>query len=262
MTTRRRWTAGIVCLLAAALASAQPAPPGAAGAPIKAIGVFTLLGENLDTSNDIGTEPTRLDRTERKSVAVPGIGFDQVLINEVQRFFTRTAPTVHLRLFTVPVAVSNADQMRLAEGAQRGALPEFMITAIQQHRLSHVLIVTRDRAPLSAQTASPERVGGVEVEGLGFHTDPQMQTRNVEDDSRTQGALIPHVIVRLTLFDADGARSLRSIRIDEQWLVGPRKGRTAATPWDLLDQREKVLTLHDSLRRGLEKALPELMRGP
>lgn len=255
----RRWALGAVFLIAVAAASAQPV---AAGPPIKALGVFTLLGENLDVSNDTGAEPTRVDRTERKSVPVAGIGFDQVLANEVQRYFARTAPTVHLRLFNVPAALSNADQMRVAEGARRGALPEFMISAIQQHRLSHVLIVTRDRAPLSAKTALPERAGGVDVEGIGFHTDPQMLTRNVGDDSQTRGALYPHVVARLTLFDTDGARTLRSVRVDEQWLVGPRKGRTPTNPWDLLDQREKILALHDGLRRGLAAALPELMRSP
>jgi hypothetical protein len=260
---RRRIAWGLLALLG--LGAAQALAQGTAltppALPLKAVGVFAVLGENLEVSNTLDPEASRIDRTERKTIAVRGIGFDRIAADVIRQHFTSTRPTVHLRLTGSAASLATSEQMRLAESARRGALPGWIIDSIQQNQLSHVLLVTRTRGPVFATMAEPTRLGRGDIEGIGFHIDMLQRVRSADAATSTQGLLVPHVLARLTLFEVENARVLRETTIDEQWGVGPRPGQTAVQPWDLLSQEEKIKVLHDAVRNGVRKALPELLGG-
>lgn len=255
------------CLLAGAAwcavalpALAQTAPPAAAAGPtpMRAVGLFSLLGDTLDVSTAEEPAASRMDRTTRQVLRVNGIGFDRVVATEVRQHFTRHLPTVHLRMFGAASELALADQQRLAEQARRGMLPGFMIDAAQQHQLTHLLIATRDRAEGAAETAGADTFGRVELEGVGFHVDMLYKVIHVDTQDVVQGALVPHAIVRLTLFDVERALVQRSQIAQRQWLVAPRKDRKSDGPWGLLNQEEKVRAAREAVGDAVRQSLPAL----
>lgn len=248
----------LMLVLCARVAAAQTTGPVH---PIKAVGLFSVLGETLEVSTTSEPAASRLDRTLRQTLTVRGIGFDRAVAGAVKRQFSRSMPTVHLRMFGASGEMASAQQRELALNANHGGLPGWILDSVREHRLSHVLLVTRDRVEGNIETASAETIGRVDLEGIGLHVDMYYKVRNVETRVEALGALAPHVVVRLTLFDVEAARVARSILISEQRLVAPREGRTADGPWGFLTQEEKVRALHGLLERGLERNLPRLLEG-
>ena len=219
-----------------------------------------MLGDTLDVSSSDDPVASRLDRTARQALAVKGVGFDRLVAQAVKQHLAQARPNVELRMFGASAALSAADQKRLADGATNGALPGWVIDTIQQQQLSQVVLVTRDRAPPSALTGQREKIGRADFEGVGLHMDMAYTVRHPQTGRTTVGALIPHVIVRLSWFDVENARVVRTALINEQWLVGPEEGRGHEGPWNVLSQEAKLKALHDGLTVGLRKAVPELLR--
>jgi hypothetical protein len=250
----RTWCVAGMLAMATAFAAAQPVPAG-----VKALGVFSLLGETLEVSTTAEPTASRLDRTTRQSLTVRGLGLDRLVAGEVRQHAATALPTVHLRMFGPSAPLTPQDQRAVADRATRGALPGWMIDTIQQQRLTHVLLATRDQAPAAAETATAEKVGRVDLEGIGFHIDMLYGVRDADNQVRIHGALAPHVIVRLTLFDVEAAQVIRTASVNEQWLVAPRADKVADGPWGLLTQEEKLKAVHQALGSGLRKALPGLL---
>ncbi|HZF80070.1 MAG TPA: hypothetical protein VEZ89_09780 [Rubrivivax sp.] len=258
---RRR---ALLALPALALSlNARPAYAQARGAraPLQFWGLFSMLGDTLDVTSSDAPVASRVDRTSRQVLEVKGVGFDRVVAQAVKQELLQKRPNVELKMFGTSAALGAPDQRLIADGATNGALPGWIIDTIKQQQLSHVILVTRDRAMGSAETARRDTIGRYELEGVGLHMDMDYSVLNVQTDRLTVGALIPHVIVRLTLFDVENARVQRTALINEQWLVAPDEGKGHEGPWAALSHEAKLKALHDGLRVGLRKAVPDLL-GP
>jgi hypothetical protein len=250
----------LAAITAVPLVAASPARGQGTATPMRAIGLFSVLGEFIDLSTTEEPSASRIDRTARQVLELKGIGFDRIVATEVRNALTRTHPAVHLRLFSG--ALKGPDQRRLAEGAQRGALPGWMIQSIQDNQLTHVLLVTRHLTEAALETDRPERIGRTSLEGIGFHIDMTYTVRNVATGVVTQGALGPHVLVQLNLFDVEQAKVLRTEVINEQWLEAARRQPVEGGPWNYLNNEEKVQVLRTALGNGVRAALPKLLPGP
>lgn len=225
---------------------------------MRAVGLFSLLGDTLDVSTAEEPAASRMDRTTRQVLRVSGIGFDRVVATEVRQHFTRHLPTVHLRLFGAGTELTLAEQQRLADQARRGILPGFMIDAAEQHQLTHLVIATRDRAEAAAETASADTVGRAVLEGVGFHIDTLYKVVHVDTQDIVHGALVPHALVRLTLFDVERAMVTRTELAQRQWLVAPRRDRKSDGPWGLLTQEEKIRAAREAVSDAVRQSLPAL----
>lgn len=249
------------CLLAGAAWCGAALPALAqttAPTPMRAVGLFSLLGDNLDISTAEEPSATRMDRTTRQTLRVNGIGFDRIVATEVRQHFTRTLPTVHLRLFGAGTELALADQQRLAEQARRGMLPGFMVDAAQQHQLTHLLIATRGKGEVAASVVGGA-IGRTALEGVGFHIDTLYQLQDTDTKEHFHGALIPHALVELTLFDVEQAVVVRSELAQRQWVVPPRADRKGDGAWGLLTQEEKVRAMHGAVGQAMREALPRLI---
>lgn len=225
---------------------------------MRAVGLFSLLGDTLDVSTAEEPAASRMDRTTRQVLRVSGIGFDRVVATEVRQHFTRHLPTVHLRLFGAGTELALADQQRLVEQAKRGMLPGFMIDAAQQNQLTHLLIATRGKGEVAASVVGGT-IGRTALEGVGFHIDTMYELKATTTKEHHHGALIPHALVELTLFDVEQAVVLRSELAQRQWVVAPRTERKGDGAWGLLTQEEKVRALHRAVERAVGEALPRLL---
>ena len=165
-------------LLAAGLpcAWAQPAAPN----PLRAVGIFSLLGDSIQvvTSTDAPTD-TRIERSARQTLEVKNIGFDNIAMREARSALVKAAPLAGVELYKATTPLSLDAQRGIAEGAASGELPAWIVQAIEQKKLSHVLLVTRTRGPVDVRTGDGISIGRGTVQGIGFYIDT-LYTINVK----------------------------------------------------------------------------------
>lgn len=229
--------------------------------PITHLGVFSLLGEGLEITVAEYRHDSRVVPVRRETQEVRQIGFDVIVGREARAAMQRQRAAVTVTNFSANTTLPAAEQRHIASGAREGALPGWIIQAVQQRRLSHVLLVTRHRADVKLPTADGKTIGRGRVDGLGFYLDPDYQLRDVNTGAVANGALGPHVVLELTLFDTDAAKVVRSHVVDEQFLLGSGEAKAAVDPWSYLSGEQKIALLREALARSLQRVLPELLQG-
>jgi hypothetical protein len=193
-------------------------------------------------------------------VDVKSIGFDHIVLREVRTAFGGAAPAAKLHFFRA-ATLQPAEQRRIVEDARGGALPAWMVEAVRTHRLSHLLLVTRQRAEAALRTDENVTIGRGRVDGLGFYMDRNVDVRNTVTGATAQGAIGPHIVVQLSLFDTESAQVERSYTVNEQWLVAPRESQSGTDPWQYMTPAEKVEALRGGLERSLQRVLPAFLKG-
>jgi hypothetical protein len=250
---------GLLAALALAACAAQ-AQAQAPARPVTALGVFSLLGDGIELTVAAAPTDTRIDRARRETLAVPNIGFDRIVGAEVRRHFAAERPQAEVRSYAVGTLPA-AEQRIIAQSAKEGALPEWMIKAVQERRLSHVLLITRQLAAVNLRTADQYAVGSGRVDGIGFYLDANASTRNVDTGAVANGHLGVHVVYTLSLMDTDSATVVRSHTVNDQYLVAPPKVIVTTDPWSFLTPAEKIELLRDMIARNTRRVLPELFKG-
>ncbi|MCW5635556.1 MAG: hypothetical protein KIT17_19620 [Rubrivivax sp.] len=228
---------------------------------IKTLGVFSLLGDGIEVTVAPAVTDTRTDMARRETHEYRNIGFDVIAGREVREAAAKLRPGISVLSFGTNTTLPAAEQRHIASGARDGALPPWILQAVRERRLSHVLLLTRWRGDVRAATADGTAIGRGRVDGLGFYLDADYKVRDVQTGAVANGALAPHVLVELTLMDTDSAKVVRSHVIDEQFLVGSSTPAAAVDPWNYLTPPEKVLLLRETLARSLQRVLPELFKG-
>ncbi|MBL8341883.1 MAG: hypothetical protein JNL30_10480 [Rubrivivax sp.] len=229
--------------------------------PISHLGVFSLLGEGIEITVGEYRHDSRLVPVRRETQEVRNVGFDIIAGREVRAAMQRHRASATVTPFGTNTTLPAAEQRHIAGGARAGALPGWIIQAVQQRRLSHVLLLTRQRADVKLPTAEGSSIGRGRVDGLGFYLDPDYKLRDVNTGAVSNGALGPHVVVELTLFDTDAAKVVRSLVIDEQFLLGSSEPKAAVDPWSYLNAEQKIALLREALARSLQRVLPEMLKG-
>lgn len=252
----RRLVCGLLLACGVAAGWAQEAPR-----PIGHLGVFSLLGEGIEITVAEYRHDSRIVPVRRETQEVRNVGFDIIAGREVRAAMQRHRATATVTGFGTSTTLPAAEQRHIAGGAREGALPAWIIQAVQQRRLSHVLLVTRQRADVRLLTAEGKTIGRGRVDGLGFYLDPDYKVRDVNTGAVANGALGPHVVVELTLFDTEAAKVVRSQVVDEQFLLGSSEPKAAVDPWSYLSGEQKIALLREALARSLQRVLPQLLEG-
>jgi hypothetical protein len=262
MDLKRRQFLAAATALAGAAAASVPARAQDAARPLTAVGMFSLLGDGVEvTVNDSPQTDTRIARNRSDTYTFPKIGFDLIVAREVREALARETPTAALSVFNTSTMLPLAEQRRIVAGAHDGALPEWALNAVRQRRLSHVLLVTRQRSEVNLRTGDGDTIGRGTADGIGFYIDTLYQVRNATTGAVAKGALGPHVFVELTLMHTESARVVRHYTIREQWLVAPAESMAEVDPWNFLSAEQKVASLRSALERGLRRALPGVLKG-
>jgi len=135
---RRRWLALGLCAFSTWAAAQAPAAP----VPISALGVYALLGDEVQVTVADAPAASRIERSARQSFVVKSIGFDNIVLRSVRDTAERDMPGMALQMFRANTVMPAAEQRSIAAGARSGALPDWIVQTIAQHRLSHVLQLT------------------------------------------------------------------------------------------------------------------------
>ena len=228
---------------------------------MKAVGVFSLLGDSVQVavSTDAPLD-TRIERTERYVFEAKGMGFDNIALRALRDTLQKTQPQAQVELYKAPQPLSPDEQRTIAQGASQAELPAWIVQTIDAQRLSHIVLVTRNRGEVNIRTANGISIGRGTAMGIGYYIDTLYEVRNLETGAMSAGALAPYVHARLTLMDAQSGAVLRSHELREGTLVGDRQGQGSSDPWTFLSGEQKVSVLRRQAQTSLERGARELLK--
>lgn len=241
-------------LLALAGLPAQAAPLN-----IRKLGVFSLLGDGLQLVFAAPVTDTRLDRNLRESLPTKEIGFDQAALRAVTRVMGARQPQAQLQMFRATTPVPLADQRLVADGAARAELPAWVIEAINRNKLTHILLVTRNRGDARFPVNEGFSVGRGTVEGIGYYLDNTTEIRNRETGLPSTGFLGAYMMVRVQLMDVSSGDMVGSETIRVGQMFAGRRDTEAANIWNALDPQEKVEVLRQMVESNVERVLPGVL---
>lgn len=259
---RRALLASLSLAAAAALAplAAHAQRPAAPPPQLQAVGVFALLGDTIQITLADAPTDTRLDRNVRESMDLKDLGLDQMALRGAREALSKAQPQAKLQLFRATAPVPLVEQRLIADGAERGELPDWIIQAIQRHQLSHVILITRHRGPALMRTADGEGIGRGSVEGIGFYIDPIYEVENRLTGIKMRGALGAYLDMRMTLMDVNSAKVLVQQNIRDGVIYGARTDEQSLQPWNVLEPREKVEVLRRMVEENVARAVPLVLR--
>jgi hypothetical protein len=259
----------LICLLAtltvvAAWAQGTPPPPGSPStsgpAVLSAVGVFSLLGDTVQaTIAEDKPGATRLDPTSRESLDFTGVGFDLIALREARSALQRLQPPPRVDLFRAPTPLVPSDQRALADGATRAQLPDWIVKAINDNALSHVLLVTRGRGAMLAETASNESIGRGTVEGIGFYIDTLYTMQNRGSGALSTGLLAPYVQIRLQLMEVQSGDIVAEYAVRDSFAYANEEGKPQADPWNFMPTATKVVTMRGMVQKGMVRGMQAVL---
>jgi hypothetical protein len=256
---RRHLILAAACLaLVAPKLGAQPA--GKSLPTLRTVGVFSLLGDSVQVAaaTDAPSD-TRIERTARESLDFKGIGFDLLAIRAARDNIERVQPAAKVQAFRGTQALTVAEQRAVAEGAARAELPAWMVKTVNDNGLSHLLLITRSRGTIDAQTADGYAIGRGTVDGIGFFIDTLYTIQNKTTGALSSGLLAPYLQVRLTLMDAMNGEVVATYDVKDAFVFGSKEVQTAADPWNFMTPAEKVQILRQLAEQGLARGMRALL---
>ena len=242
--------------LAAAASAAQ------AQQVLRNVGVFSLLGDSVQVaaSTDAPSD-TRIERTARDSLDFKGIDFDLIAMRTARDTIQRAQPAARVMAFRSPDVLSVAQQREIANSALKAELPGWMVKTLSEHRLSHLLLITRSRGTIDARTGEGFAIGRGTVEGIGFYIDTLYTIRNSDTGAKSTGLLAPYLQLRLTLMNAQSGDIVATYEVKDAYAYGSKESQAVADPWNFMPAAEKVVRLRRLVEEGVTRGMGQLL-GP
>jgi hypothetical protein len=258
VTNRRRFSA----FTAAAWLALVAAPTWAqtpTQAQSKALGVFSLLGENLQVVGAAEVSDTRLDKSLRETLPTKGVGFDQAALRAVQDGMARLQPATKLSMFRATAPITLSEQRQLAQGAERAELPAWIVKAIETEKLTHILLITSQRGDAAFPVSEGHSIGRGTVEGVGLYLDRLYEIRNMKTGSTSAGFIAPFATLRLQLMDTNTGEIVKRYDIRDGYIVGASLTDTGSDPWNYIGPTEKVDRLRQLVQDSVARVLPQVL---
>lgn len=251
-------------LLAAAAAFGSCLSAGAqAQAAIRALGVFSVLGDSVQAIwPDEKPGASRLEARGNESLNFKGIGFDLIALRTARQVLEGALPSARLVLFKSPVDMTPAEQRALADGAARAELPGWMVKTLEENKLSHLLIITRHRGAINANTGDNIDIGRGAVEGIGFYMDTLYTMQNTTTGALSTGLLAPYSQIRFTLMDAVTGDILNAYEVRESYAYASPDVKVAADPWSFMTASDKVKVLRELVEVGVKRGVGQVLKKP
>ncbi len=233
----------------------------AAAEPIRSLGVFSLLGDEVSIVHPAAPTDTRLDRKLTESLVQRDIGFDQAALRGVRSVLSRQAPQARLQMFRATKPIPVPEQRVVADGAAKAELPAWIVETIGRAGLTHLLVVTRTRGEASFPLLNGHSIGRGNVEGIGFYMDTITEVRNADTGVGGLGFLGAFVMLRIQLLDAVSGDLLGSQDVRVGQIHAGRRSAEAENVWNALDPVEKVEVLRSMVQSNVERVMPAVFDG-
>jgi len=247
--------------LAALLAGGvQAQAPGASAAAAPKIALTSLVGDTMAITAYRERTGSNIRTNAVNTIKVSTPVFDVEVLKTVQESLAQALPAASVSMLRVPTPGSGGDPALLfdADGKLVKASP--LVEALRQQGFTHLVAVTRHRAPNSVTAANKVIVGTGHLEGIGFYIDPFVRMESVTSTTADQGLIAPHVYVRLSLVDVAAGEVRATEFITASSLVAAYSNPTGTDPWGALTAEEKVSALQRLIRARVGPAAPLLFQ--
>jgi hypothetical protein len=236
-------------LLAAGLSAAAQEP--------RKYAVLSLVGDALMVIEREMTTGSRVDRNVRTRLAVDTPALDNAIVRALDREIERMIPGANPVLLAARRAEFFEIQSRaLDEGAGIQKVIEALKPVVAPTNATHLILATKHRALARLRIASGN-VGDGLLEGLGFYLDHHMKLVNRETGATGDGFIAPYAYFIVSLVDLRTGEVVKRSTVTESHA----QGNTAAqTTWGTLTPEDKQRMLEGLIRRGVQGAVPELLR--
>jgi hypothetical protein len=229
--------------------------------PMQAVGVFSMLGDAVQISfPNAPPNGTNITRSEQQSFEFKNIGFDIIATKVARQVLEKERPKAEVNSFRSTASLEPKAQRELAEGASRGELPDWMVRTIVDKKLTHALVITRNRGEADIYSGDGYSVGRGKVEGIGFYIDKLYRVKNTTTGAIADGLIAPYIQLRLTLLDTQTAQVVASYDVREGRAVGTSEERAGNDPWLFLTATEKVTVLRELLEDGMTRGVTGLLK--
>lgn len=228
----------------------------AAQAADRSYAVLALVGDQLLISTYQQGTGSRLDRNVRQVVPLQNDALDRSLVQWIGAEIENLEPKAEVQL----LAAGNRKVFEEANASlDGGGVPSLVPTLrsqIGETKVTHWLVVTKQRAEVRAETTDGHALGSGNAEGLGFYIDRYRNMQLTKTGEGALGFLAPFAYLRLTLIEAATGKVVsEATAIRSRAMVRP----DATHPWDALDPQQKIRILEDLAHEGIEDALPKLL---
>lgn len=236
-------------------AASQPRPPP------RHYAVMSLLGDALRVVTYRPQVGSHLDRNQLTLIPMPAGLFDHAVLRAVDRGIqTSVSPPS-----AAPVFLGASSQLtesapdKLFDGA-RLVLPESALAAIQGTAATHLILVTRTRAPANLQ-ALRTHVGSGFLEGPGFYIDHVLKMTDSETNETGKGFLAPFLYLKLSLIEMATLTTLSSQTITATGTFSVARNRESFDPWQALSPAEKLTVMQKMIATEVKRVMPALLAG-
>lgn len=229
-----------------------------AAASVTKVAITSLIGDVLSINTYRRQVGTSLEASQQELVPIAAPVFDHAALLAAERALAALLPSTSISTLATPKSGSDSDPSRLwVDGKVAPGNP--LITALRQENFTHLLTITKHRAPARMQLRQLT-VGSGFLLGLGFYIDNFLPTKNVETGETGRGFVAPYAYFKLTLLD------LSSLANRGEQFITASTSRSAADnkegmhPWGAMTPDEKVSTLQGLIETRIAAAVPELVR--
>lgn len=245
----------LVTLMVAGLLATSAASALADG--IKKLAVASGLGDELTVVIHRPESGSHIDRNDRQPLELQESVFDPV---------AAAAAVAAVRRAQLPLAAEVFDlgRVRAAEASSWVDDKRFTPPADLRQRLgasgfSHLMLIIRHRGPSSLKLAHSS-VGSGKLEGIGFYIDRGIRVRRSDTGEVGQGFLAPYAYFQVLLINLENGSVEKSESVSASTSFSAARNKDGVNPWDALDAKQKIASIHRLLRVELNRVVPDLLR--
>jgi hypothetical protein len=240
--------AWLLVLLLPLLADAQPA---------RRYAVLSLLGDGLTLASREGGVGRGSEKAGRQFVPLEDPALDNAAVLAVDDALQKLGSSaVMLGVRDPAIYKAQADVLESETGIE--SLLPLLHPVLANAEATHLILLTKTRyeAVLRLRDGS---TGAGKLEGLGFYLDRDKRLRNTQTRVASQGYVAPYAYFEVALVDLRSGHVLgRSRQLQSTIVTKP----DADDPWEALTPEEKVRALRSLIRRGVQEALPHVLKSP
>ncbi len=221
---------------------------------------ISLIGNDITAVSQQSVTGTKLDRNVQESFTIPGNLFDLTALGALNEAVPKADPKAVVLMLKLPSADVFGPPEQLVNGG-KFMVPAALAPALKQTAATHLLVVTRLRAPTNVKTANAG-IGNGMLEGLGFYVNRELAMRREESSEVRIGYLAPFTYVKVYLVNLASGNVERTQQIAnaQAWLTDRKEG--ISDPWETLTTVEKVQALRQILDEQIKAAVPALIAQP
>ncbi len=228
--------------------------------PARRYAVVSLIGDEIVLVYAAATTGSHLDRNRQHALPDAAGSFDRYALAAAVRAIERHELGATVTALQMGASALYQRPEAMFDGAQL-ALPDALVTALEQAQATHVVLLSKHRGPASIGLADT-RAGVGALRGLGYYIDRSIALRTVEQGLTGIGMLVPYAYVQLTLAEVRSGAILNQRSIAATRVHSVAANPAAIDPWELLNATEKVERLKRLLENRLAQEIPALLSPP